>query len=155
MTTTARAFDREQKRFFQACAEYLPGRGARKAFEAYARAAIEDYCGNCPGCTFAQAAGQIGGKPYEAVQDFLESQPPEIVTAWQAQAVRHKKCVFAAMAAVILLLAGIVAFYFKTNGVMVVNTKTTITDFTGSDLSCEEITELMLSRAQEEGQQAG
>lgn len=153
--TTTRAFDHEQKRFFQACAEYLPGRGARKAFEAYARAAIEDYCGNCPDCTFAQAAEQIGGGPYEAVQDFLESQPPEIVTAWQAQAVRHKKCVFAAMAAAILLLAGIVAFYFKTNGVMVVNTKTTITDFTGSDLSCEEITELMLSRAQEEGQQNG
>ena len=143
--TTARAFDREQKRFFQACAGYLPGRGARKAFEAYARAAIEDYCGNCPGCTFAQAAEQIGGKPYEAVQDFLESQPPEIVTAWQAQAVRRKKCMFAAMA----------AFYFKTNGVMIVNTKTTITDFTDSDLTCEEITELMLSRAQEEGQQKG
>ena len=62
---------------------------------------------------------------------------------------------FAAMAAVILLLAGIVAFYYKTNGVMIVNTKTTITDFTDSDLTCEEITELMLSRAQEEGQQKG
>jgi len=74
--TTTRAFEHEQKCFFQACAGYLPGRGARKAFEDYARAAIEDYCGNCPGCTFAQAAEQIGGKPYEAVQDFLESQPP-------------------------------------------------------------------------------
>lgn len=83
--TTTRAFEHEQKCFFQACAGYLPGRSARKAFEDYARAAIEDYCGNCPGCTFAQAAEQIGGKPYEAVQDFLESQPPEIVTAWQAQ----------------------------------------------------------------------
>ena len=85
----------------------------------------------------------------------MESQPPEIVTAWQAQAVRRKKCVFAAMAAVILLLAGIVAFYFKTNGVLIVNTKTTITDFTDSDLTDEEITELMLSRAQKEGQQKG
>lgn len=153
MTTTARAFDHEQKRFFQACAEYLPGRGARKAFEAYARAAIEDYCGNCPGCTFAQAAEQIGGRPYEAVQDFLESQEPEIVTAWQAQAVRHKKCVFAAMAALVLLLAGIVAFYFKTNGVLIVNTKTTVMDFTDANLTDEEITELMLSMAQEEAQQ--
>ena len=43
----------------------------------------------------------------------------------------------------------------KTNGVMIVNTKTTITDFTDSDLTCEEIAELMLSRAQEEGQQNG
>ena len=85
----------------------------------------------------------------------MESQPPEIVTAWQAQAVRRKKCVFAAMAAVVLLLAGIVAFYFKTNGVMIVNTKTTITDFTDANLTDEEITELMLSRAQEEGQQKG
>ena len=89
------------------------------------------------------------------MQDFLESQPPEIVTAWQAQAVRRKKCVFAAMAALVLLLAGIVAFYFKTNGVLIVNTKTTVMDFTDSDLTCEEITELMLSRAQEEGQQKG
>ena len=89
------------------------------------------------------------------MQDFLESQPPEIVTAWQAQAVRRKKCMFAAIAALVLLLAGIVAFYFKTNGVLIVNTKTTITDFTDSDLTCEEITELMLSRAQEEGQQKG
>lgn len=85
----------------------------------------------------------------------MESQPPEIATAWQAQAVRRKKCVFAAMAAVILFLAEIVAFYFKTNGVLIVNTKTTITDFTDSDLTCEEITELMLSRAQEEEQQNG
>ena len=153
MTTTARAFEHEQKRFFQACAGYLPGRGARKAFEAYARAAIEDYCGNCPGCTFAQAAEQIGGKPYEAVQDFLESQPPEIVTAWQAQAVRRRKCIFAAIAVVVLLLAGIVAFYFKTNGVMIVNTKTTIIDHGDTDLSDEELNELILSMVQEEAQQ--
>ena len=151
--TTTRAFDREQKHFFQACAGYLPGRGARKAFEAYARAAIEDYCGNCPGCTFAQAAEQIGGKPYEAVQDFLESQPPEIVTAWQAQAVRRRKCIFAAIAVVVLLLAGIVAFYFKTNGVMIVNTKTTIIDHGDTDLSDEELNELILSMVQEEAQQ--
>lgn len=85
----------------------------------------------------------------------MESQPPEIVTAWQAQAVRRKKCMFAAMAAVILFLAGIVAFYFKTNGVLIVNTKTTVMDFTDANLTDEEITELMLSRAQEEGQQKG
>lgn len=151
--TTTRAFEHEQKCFFQACAGYLPGRGARKAFEDYARAAIEDYCGNCPGCTFAQAAEQIGGKPYEAVQDFLESQPPEIVTAWQAQAARRRKCIFAAIAVVILLLAGIVAFYFKTNGVMIVNTKTTIIDHGDTDLSAEELNELILSMVQEEAQQ--
>lgn len=85
----------------------------------------------------------------------MESQPPEIVTAWQAQAVRRKKCMFAAMAAVILLLAGIVAFYFKTNDVLIVNTNTTVMDFTDANLTDEEITELMLSRAQEEGQQKG
>ena len=151
--TTTRAFEHERKHFFQACAGYLPGRGARKAFEDYARAAIEDYCGNCPGCTFAQAAEQIGGKPYEAVQDFLESQPPEIVTAWQAQAVRRRKCIFAAIAVVVLLLAGIVAFYFKTNGVMIVNTKTTIIDHGDTDLSAEELNELVLSMVQEEAQQ--
>lgn len=151
--TTTRAFEHEQKCFFQACAGYLPGRSARKAFEDYARAAIEDYCGNCPGCTFAQAAEQIGGKPYEAVQDFLESQPPEIVTAWQAQAVRRKKCIFAAIAVVILLLAGIVALYFKTNGVLIVNTKTTIIDHGDTDLSAEELNELILSMVQEEAQQ--
>ena len=151
--TTTRAFEHEQKCFFQACAGYLPGRGARKAFEDYARAAIEDYCGNCPGCTFAQAAEQIGGKPYEAVQDFLESQPPEIVTAWQAQAVRRRKCIFAAIAVVVLLLAGIVAFYFKTNGVMIVNTKTTIIDHGDTDFSDEELNELILSMVQEEAQQ--
>lgn len=151
--TTTRAFEHEQKCFFQACAGYLPGRGARKAFEDYARAAIEDYCGNCPGCTFAQAAEQIGGKPYEAVQDFLESQPPEIVTAWQAQAARRKKCIFAAIAAVILLLAGIVALYFKTNGVLIVNTKTTVMDFTDANLTDEELNELILSMVQEEAQQ--
>lgn len=85
----------------------------------------------------------------------MESQPPEIATAWQAQAVRRKKCMFAAMAALVLLLAGIVAFYFKTNGVLIVNTKTTVMDFTDANLTDEEITELMLSRAQEEEQQNG
>lgn len=83
----------------------------------------------------------------------MESQPPEIVTAWQAQAARRKKCIFAAIAAVILLLAGIVALYFKTNGVMIVNTKTTIIDHGDTDLSAEELNELVLSMVQEEAQQ--
>ena len=85
----------------------------------------------------------------------MESQPPEIVTAWQAQAARRKKCIFAAIAAVILLLAGIVAFYFKTNGVLIVNTKTTVIDHGDTDLSDEELNELILSMVQEEAQQDG
>ena len=54
-----------------------------------------------------------------------------------------------------MLLAGIVAFYFKTNGVMIVNTKTTIIDHGNTDLSDEELNELILSMVQEEAQQDG
>ncbi len=129
------SFAKEQKRFLRACAEYLPGPSAKKAFAQYALSAIEDYRANCPGADFAQAAQQIGTGPYDAVQSFLESQPPQKLALWQKQAARGKKCKIAAVAAVILILAGIVAFYFKTNGVLIVNTKTTMIDYGDLEMS--------------------
>lgn len=155
MAARADSFAKEQKRFVRACAEYLPGPSAKKAFAQYALSAIEDYRANCPDADFAQAARQIGTGPYDAVQSFLESQPPQTLALWQKQAARRKKCKIAAVAAVILVLAGIVAFYFKTNGVLIVNTKTTMIDFDDSDLSDEELAKLALSMMQEEEQQNG
>lgn len=155
MAARADSFAKEQKRFLRTCAEYLPGPSAKKAFAKYALSAIEDYRTNCPGADFAQAAQQIGTGPYDAVQSFLESQPSQTLALWRKQAARSKKCKIAAVIAVILVLAGIVAFYFKTNGVLIVNTKTTIIDFDDSDLSDEELAKLALSMMQEEEQQNG
>lgn len=150
MAARADSFAKEQKRFLRTCAEYLPGPSAKKAFEQYALSAIEDYRANCPGTDFAQAAQQIGTGPYDAAQSFLESQPPQTLALWQKQAARSKKCKIAAVVAVILVLAGIVAFYFKTNGVLIVNTKTTMIDFDDSDLSEQEQADLLLEALQKE-----
>lgn len=138
MAARADSFVKEQKRFLRTCAEYLPGSSAKKAFEQYALSAIEDYRANCPGADFAQAAQQIGTGPYDAVQSFLESQSPQTLALWQKQAAGRKKCKIAGVIAVILVLAGIVAFYFKTNGVLIVNTKTTIIDYGNLEMSDSE-----------------
>lgn len=148
-------FAQEQKKFLQTCAKYLPGPDAKKAFEEYAHSALEDYHANCPGCTFSQAAEQIGGKPYEAVQDFLESQPLETLNNWQVQFAKRQKCKFIVLGFFILLLISIIGFYFKTKGVLFVNTKTTIIDYGDTDLSTEDLNELILSMVQKEGQQDG
>ena len=138
MAAQTDSFAKEQKRFLRTCAEYLPGSSAKKAFEQYALSAIEDYRANCPGADFAQAAQQIGTGPYDAVQSFLESQSPQTLALWQKQAAGRKKCKIAGVIAVILVLAGIVAFYFKTNGVLIVNTKTTIIDYGNLEMSDSE-----------------
>ena len=138
MAARADSFVKEQKRFLRTCAEYLPGPSAKKAFEQYALSAIEDYRANCPGADFAQAAQQIGTGPYDAVQSFLESQSPQTLALWQKQAAGRKKCRIAGVIAVILVLAGIVAFCFKTNGVLIVNTKTTIIDYGNLEMSDSE-----------------
>lgn len=138
MAAQTDSFAKEQKRFLRTCAEYLPGPSAKKAFAQYALSAIEDYRANCPGADFAQAAQQIGTGPYDAVQSFLESQSPQTLALWQKQAAGRKKCKIAGVIAVILVLAGIVAFYFKTNGVLIVNTKTTIIDYGNLEMSDSE-----------------
>ena len=138
MAAQTDSFAKEQKRFLRTCAEYLPGPSAKKAFAQYALSAIEDYRANCPGADFAQAAQQIGTGPYDAVQSFLESQSPQTLALWQKQAAGRKKCKIAGVIAMILVLAGIVAFYFKTNGVLIVNTKTTIIDYGNLEMSDSE-----------------
>lgn len=148
-------FAQEQKKFLQTCAKYLPGPDAKKAFEDYAHSALEDYHSNCPDCTFSQAAEQIGGEPYSAVQNFLESQPPEILNNWQVQFTKRQKCKFIIIAFFILVLISIIGLYFKTKGILFVNTKTTIIDYGDTDLSSEDLNELILSMVQKEGQRDG
>lgn len=148
-------FAQEQKKFLQTCAKYLPGPGAKKAFEDYAHSALEDYRANCPDCIFSQAAEQIGGNPYDSVQNFLESQSPEMLAIWQNQATKRKRLKVVAVVGIILLLIGITAYYFKTNGVLIVNTETTVMDVTGSNLTDEELAKLVMSTIQKEEQQNG
>lgn len=148
-------FAKEQKKFLRICAKYLPGPAAKKAFEEYANAALEDYCANCPDCTFVQAAEQIGGEPCSAVQNFLESQSLKILNDWQVQVAKRKKCKFIVFTIIVLTLVSIIGFYFKTKGILFVNTKTTIIDYGDTDLSSENLNELILSMVQKEGQQNG
>lgn len=140
-------FEQEQKKFVRRAAAGLPGAEARAYFARYVEAAARDLGG--PGVDFAAVADQLGGTPEQAAQAFLDSQSPETVARWQAGARRRTRRKIAALGVVIVILAGVVAFYIATRGVLVINTKTTYYDFGDTDLTLEEQAELALKLSEQ------
>lgn len=140
-------FEREQKQFVRRAAAALPGAEARAYFARYVAAAARDLGG--PGVDFAAVADQLGGTPEQAARDFLDSQSPETVARWQAGARRRTRRKIAAVALVIAILAGVVAFYYVTNGFLFITTETTYYDFSDTDLTPEEQVELALKLSEQ------
>lgn len=66
------------------------------------------------------------------------SQSAETRTRWQKQTQKARCCTAAIIVFAILFLVSIIVFYHKTNGVMIVNTKTTIIDYGDLDMSDSE-----------------
>lgn len=129
-------FEREQRQFVRKASPALPCAEARAAFARYVAGAVRDL--GSPEEGFAPVAEQLGGTPVQAARAFLDSQPAEVVERWQRSGQQRSRRQVAALGMAIAILAGVVAFYFATRGVVVVNTETTYYDLSDSDLSAEE-----------------
>lgn len=131
-------FEAELKDYLHRTNAVLPGPQARKAFAAYTAGCVRDIAQNEPDADFAAVREQLPD-PTQAAEEFLAAQPEQTRQQWQRQARRRKWAARIAIAAVIIVLAGIVAFYVKTKGVFVVNTVTYYTDYGDTDLTPEEM----------------
>lgn len=140
-------FEQEQKQFVRQASPALPGAEAQAAFARYVAGAVRDL--GSPEEGFAPVAEQLGGTPAQAARAFLDSQPPEVVERWQRSARLRSRRRVAALGMVIAILAGVVAFYIATRGVVVVNTETTYYDFSDTDLTAEEQLELVMKLNEE------
>ena len=134
----------EQNRFLKTAQAVLPGPTARKEFVRYVQAVVQDMQENEEDWDFSAIAEQLGASPRQAALDFFDSQPPEIQAQWTAEGRRRKKLLWLAVGATIAILLLTVAFFVITKGVMIVNTETTNFDFSGTSMTLEEQTRMVL-----------
>lgn len=132
------------KAYLKAAAPSLPCAEARAAFSSYVRGVVCDVCGDDLDADFSTAAMQLGTSPRQAARDFVENQSPQTQARWQTAARRRRLRLWVAVGLVIAILAGIVAFFIVTKGVMVVTTETTVINWGDTDMTLEEQTRAAL-----------
>lgn len=132
-------FEKELQAYLKAALPALPCAEARTRFAAFVRSVVQDACGGESQPDFATVASLLGEKPEQAARDFVESQSSETLGRWEAAARRHEVCLRLIVALTIGLLTVIVAFFFLTKGVLVVNTKTTHMYLGDSSYTQEEL----------------
>lgn len=143
--------ENEQARFLKTAQAVLPGPTARKAFVQYVQTVAQDMQEHTEDGDFSAIAEQLGPSPRQAALDFFDSQSPEIQAQWTTEGKRRKMLLRLAVGAILAILLLTVAFFVVTEGVMIVNTETTNFDFSGTSMTLEEQTKLVLELTKPEG----
>lgn len=78
-------FEAEIQKYVKEGHKALPCKAAKNAFDRYIETVIHDITENDPNCTFEDVLEQIGEKPKTAAEDFLESQPADVIAVWKHQ----------------------------------------------------------------------
>ena len=120
----------------------LPCKAAQNAFDSYIEKVIHDITENNPNCTFEEVLEQLGESPKSTAEEFLESQPTELVGQWKKQGKKKKCYKIVGYISIVVVLVAIIAGLVRTNGVLIINTETTIAEVPDSSdlagLSLEE-----------------
>ena len=106
----------------------LPCKAAKNAFDRYIETVLHDITENDPNCTFEDVLEQIGEKPKTAAEDFLESQPADVIAVWKHQEKTKKRLKLMVYVGIVVLLATVIVALVRTNGVLIINTETTIAE---------------------------
>lgn len=129
-------FEAEIKKYVKEAHKVLPCKAAQKAFDSYIEMVIHDITENNPNCTFGEVLEQLGESPKSTAEEFLESQPTELVAQWKKQGKKKKYCKIAGYISVVVALVAVIAVLVRTNGVLIINTETTIAEIPdNSDLA--------------------
>ena len=130
----------------QAEARLVCSPARRREFEAFARQSLEEFAAENPDADYTACLEQFG-TPESTAAQFMESLPPEEVESWRKRRQRCRRLGIAAVVLVIAVLAGIVVFFYVTNGVAIITVKETNTTLYYDDskgvLTAEEIQELL------------
>ena len=131
-------FDKDLNSYLRTANRALPCGAAHIAFAHYVNEVAQDVLRNDPGADFAAVTEQLGPTPRQAAEDFVDSQPPETQSRWEA-AGRRKKCmVWLAIGLVIVVLSAIVIFFMATKGIHTVTVEPTIINWGDTDITLEE-----------------
>ena len=84
-------FEAEIQKYVKEGHKALPCKAAKNAFDRYIETVKHDITENDPNCTFEDVLEQIGEKPKTAAEDFLESQPADVIAVWKHQEKTKKR----------------------------------------------------------------
>lgn len=135
-------FEVEIRKYVKEGHKKLPCKAAQNAFDSYIEMVIHDIAENNPNCTFEEVLEQLGESPKSTAEEFLESQPTELVGQWKKQGKKKKYCKIVWYISIVVVLIAIIAGLVRTNGVLIINTETTVAEIPDSSdlagLSLEE-----------------
>ena len=119
-------YEREVKDYCRRAGGLLAcGRTQRRAFDRLTAESVQDYLQEEPGASWTEVE-QILGSPQDAADAFMESMPPDTAERWAGARKRRMRLATAAVCLIFALLVGVIAFFWKTHGVVLIETQTTI-----------------------------
>lgn len=119
-------YEREVKEYCRRVGSLLAcGRTQRQAFNRLTADSVQDYLQEEPGASWAEVE-QMLGSPEEAAEAFMETLPPGTAERWAGTRKRRMRLATAVVCLIFALLVGVIAFFWKTHGVVLIETQTTI-----------------------------
>lgn len=122
-------YEREVKDYCRRAGGLLAcGRTQRREFDRLTAQSVRDYLQEAPDASWTEVE-QMLGSPEDAAGAFMESLPPGTAERWAGTHKRRMRLAAVSICLVIALLVGVIAFFWKTDGVVIVETQTTFYDF--------------------------
>lgn len=120
-------YEREVKDYCRRAGGLLAcGRTQRREFDRLTAQSVRDYLQEEPDATWTEVE-QMLGSPEDAAGAFMESLPSGTAERWAGTRKRRMRLATAAVCLIFALLVGVIAFFWKTHGVVLIETQTTIT----------------------------
>ncbi len=120
-------YEREVKDYCRRAGGLLAcGRTQRRAFDRLTAESVQDYLQEEPGASWTEVE-QMLGSPEDAAGAFMESLPSGTAERWAGTRKRRMRLATAAVCLIFALLVGVIAFFWKMHGVVLIETQTTIT----------------------------
>lgn len=119
-------YERDVKQYCRRAGSLLScSRAQRQAFDRLIARSVQDYLQEQPDASWPEIE-QMLGSPEDAAAAFMETLPPGTAEHWADVRKRRLRLVVAAVCLVFALLVGVIAFFWTTHGVVLIETQTTI-----------------------------
>lgn len=125
-------YEREVKDYCRRAGGLLAcGRTQRREFDRLTAQSVRDYLQEAPDASWTEVE-QILGSPQDAADAFMESMPPDTAERWAGARKRRLRLAAVSICLVIALLVGVIAYFWVTQGVVLIETETTVTYYDSS-----------------------
>lgn len=119
-------YEREVKDYCRCAGGLLAcGRTQRREFDRLTAQSVQDYLQEEPDATWTEVE-QMLGSPEEAADAFMETLPPGTAERWAGTRKRRLRLAAVSICLVIALLVGVIAYFWVTQGVVLIETEPSI-----------------------------